>query len=145
MSESHQRQLLLFAENSKKYMDGFSSEFHREYLNTLKRRFGTKRTHSNVVYQEYISDRNHIHMNSTQWFTLTDYVKWLGKKGICKVDETEKGWFVTYIDRDPETLRRQQESEKKRKLDLDDTQRQQMFLEKQVFFISYFISNGMDF
>ncbi len=132
MSESHQRQLLLFAENSRKFMDSFSSEFTREYVNTLKRRFGTKRVHANVVYQEYISDRNHIHMNSTQWLTLTDYVKWLGRKGICVVDETEKGWFVTYIDRDPETMRRQAEAEKKRKLDLDDTQRQQMFLEKQV-------------
>ncbi len=48
------------------------------------------------------------------------------------MDETEKGWFVTYIDRDPETMRRQQEIEKKKKLDLDDRQRQQIFLEKQM-------------
>jgi hypothetical protein len=27
--------------------------------------------------------------------------------GKCKVDNTEKGWFITYIDRDPETLARQ--------------------------------------
>ena len=27
--------------------------------------------------------------------------------GICKVDQTEKGWFITYIDRDPETIERQ--------------------------------------
>ena len=113
-------------------MDEFSSEFHREYLNTLKRRFGTKRVHANIVYQEYINDRQHIHMNATRWLTLTDYVKWLGKKGICVVDETEKGWFVTYIDRDPETLKRQMEAEKKKKLDLDDRQRQQMYIEKQM-------------
>jgi DNA/RNA-binding protein KIN17 len=56
----------------------------------------------------------------------------LGRKGICVVDETEKGWFVTWIDRDPETMKRQEEIEKKKKLDLDDRQRQQMFLEKQV-------------
>lgn len=134
MSESHQRQLLLFAENSSKYMDEFSGEFNREYINTLKRRFGTKRVHANVVYQEYISDRNHIHMNATRWLTLTDYVKYLGRMGICIVDETEKGWFVTYIDRDPETLKRQAEAEKKKKLDLDDRQRQQLYLERQVSF-----------
>ena len=56
----------------------------------------------------------------------------MGRKGICVVDETEKGWFVTWIDRDPETMKRQEEIEKKKKLDLDDRQRQQMFLEKQV-------------
>ena len=55
-------------------MDSFSSEFHNEYINTLKRRFNTKRVHANIVYQEYINDRNHIHMNSTRWLTLTDYV-----------------------------------------------------------------------
>lgn len=27
--------------------------------------------------------------------------------GHCKVDETEKGWFIAYIDRDPETIERQ--------------------------------------
>ena len=27
--------------------------------------------------------------------------------GKCKVDNTEKGWFIAYIDRDPETLARQ--------------------------------------
>ena len=52
-----------------------------------------------MVYQEYISDRDHIHMNATQWETLTDFVKYLGKEGVCTVDETEKGWYVTYIER----------------------------------------------
>lgn len=132
MSESHQRQLLLFADNAGKFMDDFSSQFHREYINILKRRFGTKRVNANIVYQEYISDRDHVHMNATRWFSLTQYVKFLGRNGICHVEETEKGWFVTYIDRDPETLRRQEEAEKKKKLDLDDRQRQELYLQKQV-------------
>jgi DNA/RNA-binding protein KIN17 len=132
MSESHQRQLLLFGENANKFLDGFSSEFNTGYMTTLRRRFGTKRVHANIVYQEYINDRDHIHMNATKWLTLTDYVKYLGRKGVCVVDETEKGWFVTYIDRDPETLRRQEEADKKIKLDLDDRERQQIYLEKQV-------------
>jgi DNA/RNA-binding protein KIN17 len=132
MSESHQRQLLLFADNSSKFMDDFSREFNTEYLNTLRRRFGTKRVNANIVYQELIADRNHIHMNATKWLTLTDYVQYLGRQGHCIIDQTEKGWFVTYIDRDPEALRRQEEIEKKRKLEIDDQQRQQIYLEKQM-------------
>ena len=108
MSESHQRQLLLFAENPDKYLDSFSEEFSKGYLSLLKRQFGTKRVMANNVYQEYIHDKDHIHMNATQWETLTDFVKWLGREGHCNVDETEKGWFVTYIDRDPETIMRQE-------------------------------------
>lgn len=44
---------------------------------------GTKRVHNNIVYNEYISDREHVHMNSTQWETLTDFTKWLGREGTA--------------------------------------------------------------
>ena len=59
----------------------FYREFMEGYVELLRRRFGTKRVNANQVYQEYINDRDHIHMNSTQWETLTIFVKWLGKEG----------------------------------------------------------------
>ena len=74
-------------------------EFADGYLELLSRQFGTKRVPANRVYQDYIAHREHIHMNATEWETLTDFVKWLGREGKCVVDDTEKGWFVTYIDR----------------------------------------------
>ncbi|XP_066448192.1 DNA/RNA-binding protein KIN17 isoform X2 [Eleutherodactylus coqui] len=132
MSESHQRQLLLASENPQQFMDYFSEEFRNEFLELLRRRFGTKRVHNNIVYNEYISHREHVHMNATQWETLTDFTKWLGREGVCKVDETPKGWYIQYIDRDPETIKRQQELEKKKKQDLDDEERTAKFIEEQV-------------
>lgn len=57
MSESHQRQLLLFADHSSAYLDQFSREFGKGYCELLKRQFGTKRVNANKVYQDYISDR----------------------------------------------------------------------------------------
>ena len=132
MSESHQRQLLLFADNPDKFIDTFSKEFEDDFMLLLRRRFGTRRVHANVVYQEYISDRNHLHMNSTQWETLTEFVKWLGREGKCKVDNTEKGWFITYIDRDPETLARQKATENKEKMEMDDDEKTAKFIEKQI-------------
>lgn len=71
-------------------------------------------------------------MNATQWETLTDFTKWLGREGLCKVDETPKGWYIQYIDRDPETIRRQLELEKKKKQDLDDEEKTAKFIEEQV-------------
>ena len=56
-------------------------EFKSGYLDLLRRQFGTKRVRANNVYQEYINDRDHVHMNSTQWETLTEFVKWLGREG----------------------------------------------------------------
>ncbi|XP_067140977.1 DNA/RNA-binding protein KIN17 [Centruroides vittatus] len=131
-SESHQRQLLLFAENPYKYIDRFSKEFLDTFIELLSRRFGTKRVHANQVYQEYISDRHHLHMNATRWETLTDFVKWLGREGHCVVDYTDKGWFISYIDRDPETIRRQEALAKKEKMNLDDEERIAKFIEKQI-------------
>lgn len=132
MSEAHQRQLLLFAENPDEYVDSFSKEFEDGYCELLKRRFGTKRVHANIVYQEYIADREHVHMNSTMWETLTDFVKWLGREGKCIVDYTEKGWFVQYVDRDPETIRRQEAVRAKEKMDMDDEERTAQFIQKQI-------------
>lgn len=132
MSESHQRQLLLASENPQQFMDYFSEEFRNEFLELLRRRFGTKRVHNNVIYNEYISHREHVHMNATMWETLTDFTKWLGREGYCKVDETPKGWYIQYIDRDPETICRQQELEKKKKQELDDEERNAKFIEELV-------------
>uniref|UniRef100_A0A1B6CFY9 DNA/RNA-binding protein Kin17 WH-like domain-containing protein n=1 Tax=Clastoptera arizonana TaxID=38151 RepID=A0A1B6CFY9_9HEMI len=131
-SESHQRQLLIFADNADKYIDEFSKEFQEGYCELLKRQFGTKRVNANRVYQDYISDRNHLHMNSTQWETLTEFVKWLGREGFCVVDETEKGWFVQYIDRDPETIALQEALAKKEKMEKDDNEKLMEFIEKQI-------------
>ncbi|XP_041346944.1 DNA/RNA-binding protein KIN17-like isoform X2 [Gigantopelta aegis] len=132
MSESHQRQLLLFAENPDEYVDTFSKDFEEDYLELLRRRFGTKRVHANIVYQEYINNRDHVHMNSTMWETLTDFVKWVGKEGKCIVDYTEKGWFVAYIDRNPEAIKLMESKQKKEKMDLDDEEKTAKFIQQQI-------------
>lgn len=89
----------------------------------MRKQFGTRRVLANLVYQTYIAFRHHIHMNSTQWETLTQFVKWLGREGMCKVDETERGWYIAYIDRDPATIEKQEKLKKKEKLDTDDAER----------------------
>ena len=131
-SEAHQRQLLLFAEKPGQFLDSYSQEFESGFLNLLKRCHGTKRIFANAVYQEYIKDKEHVHMNATKWVTLTGFVKHLGKSGKCTVDETEKGWYITWIDRDPETIARQEASAKKDKLAKDDEERLAEFIKKQV-------------
>lgn len=132
MSESHQRQLLLFADAPGKFLHSFSKEFSDGYMELLRRRFGTKRTNANKIYQEYIAHKEHIHMNATRWLTLSDYVKWLGRTGQVVADETEKGWFVTYIDRSPEAMERQAKADGKEKMEKDDEERMTDFIERQI-------------
>lgn len=64
-----------------KYFFISNSGFLDDFMELLRRRFGTRRVHCNIVYNEYISDRDHTHMNSTKWETLTEFVKWLGREG----------------------------------------------------------------
>lgn len=128
-SESHQRQLLLFGENPNRFLGEYSGEFEKGFMDIVRRQYGTKRIQVNQVYQQYIKDKNHIHMNATCWYTLTGFVNYLGRKGICKVDQTEKGWFIQYIDQEEE--KRKERNAKKQKMDKDDEERIQEFIQKQ--------------
>lgn len=131
-SESHQRQMELFSQNPSKFMDTYTSQFKNDFLALLKRRFGERRVFANMVYQEYIEDKQHTHMNATIWATLNDFVKYLGREGICTVEDTERGWFISYIDRSPEVLARLAAREKKEKMELDEEERNKKLIEKQV-------------
>ncbi|WKY02923.1 hypothetical protein Q1695_016320 [Nippostrongylus brasiliensis] len=129
-SESHQRQLLLVAENTGSFLRQFSKEFEGNFMQILKTCFGTKRVRANEVYQEYIKDKGHVHMNSTIWHTLTGFVLYLGKSGKCKIDQNEKGWYIQYIDQE-EVLRKAEEA-KRMKAEKDDEERQQEMINAQV-------------
>ncbi|XP_068668290.1 KIN17-like protein [Aristolochia californica] len=132
MSESHQRQMQVFGQNPNRIIDGYSEEFESTFLEHMKRSHRFSRIAATVVYNEYIADRHHVHMNSTQWATLTEFVKHLGRTGQCKVEETPKGWFMTYIDRDSETLLKERLKNKRLKSDMHEEERQEEEIMKQI-------------
>ncbi|GKY94749.1 hypothetical protein MPSEU_000440300 [Mayamaea pseudoterrestris] len=99
--DSHLRQVKLFSSNAQGVMDRYSKEFEKMFLDNLRMRHQTVKVSANNVYQQVIQDKQHIHMNATIWATLTDFCKYLGKTGKCIVEETERGWMIQYIDRDP--------------------------------------------
>lgn len=130
MSESHQRQMLLCADNPGhmlKVTSEFSSDFLGGFLRILRLQYNGKRVKANTVYQEYIADKNHTHMNATRWHTLSGFVQWLGKTGYCKIDfvEEKNQWYLEYVDNSPETLARKAEKEKLAKSRKDDAEREQ--------------------
>lgn len=131
MSESHQRQMEVFGQNPYRIVSGYSEEFESAFLEHMKRSHRFSRVAATVVYNEYIADRHHIHMNSTEWATLTEFVKYLGRTGKCKVDETPKGWFITYIDRDSETLFKEKMKNKRKKADIAEEEKQERAIKRQ--------------
>lgn len=114
-SESHLRQMKLFSENANSIVRQKSNEFEKLFLDTLRLRHSTVMVNANNVYQEIIRDKAHVHMNATHWATLSDFVQYLGKMGKCKVEETERGWYIQYrpvmsIQQQEEALRKQQQA-----------------------------------
>ena len=131
-SESHQRQLLLFGDNPGKYLASYSQAFAKDFNAILRRQFNQKRVLANTVYQIYISDKNHVHMNATCWVTLTSYVKHLERIGYCDVEDSEKGWYITWKLVDPAEELRLAKLAKKEKLELDDEERVQEYINGQI-------------
>ena len=85
----------------------YSNQFQKEFITLLRTRHLTNRVRANTVYNEYIQDKHHVHMNATRWVTLNGFVGTMGKAGIVKVDEDEKGLWIQWIDNSPSTLSKQ--------------------------------------
>lgn len=124
--------MLVVGEHAGKHIADFSHQFQSEFVALLSRRFGTKRVRVNQVYQEYIADKHHLHMNSTRWVTLTEFCKHLGRSGVARVDETEKGWFIAWVDSSPKALAKAEASMAKERATTSDEQRERVLIAEQI-------------
>ncbi|KZO96517.1 hypothetical protein CALVIDRAFT_537284 [Calocera viscosa TUFC12733] len=64
-SEGHMRQMLIVGENAGKHISDYSMQFQHDFVQLLSKRHGTDRVKAINVYQEFIQDKNHLHMNAT--------------------------------------------------------------------------------
>jgi len=115
-----------------KVIHDYSSQFQREFVALLSQRFGTRRVLANQVYQEYIQDRHHVHMNATRWVSLSEFVKFLGRAGIVKVEGSELGWFISWVDNSATARARQDAIKKMDRAKMDDEQRARKEMDEQI-------------
>jgi DNA/RNA-binding protein KIN17 len=132
LSEGHVRAMLLVGEDPKKYIAQYSETFKKDFLTLLRTAHGEKKVYANHFYQEYIHDKEHIHMNSTKWPSLTEFVKYLGREGICRVEEGDRGLEIAWVDDSPEALRRREMVRKKEAMEKGDEERETRMLEAQI-------------
>lgn len=104
LSPSHRGRVEQMEEKgTKKVTEDFSRQFLNAFVTLLRVSHGSKSVDANKFYQEYIAnDRDHVHMNSTKWSTLTLFVKFLGKNSYVRVkqpdDQDDHGFLISYID-----------------------------------------------
>ena len=132
LSEGHVRAMLLVGEDPKKYINQYSNQFQRDFLQLLKTSHGEKKVHMNNFYQEYIRDKEHVHMNATKWPSLTEFAKHLGREGICRVEEGERGLEIQYVDNSAEAVQRREDIRRKDKLRKGDEDLEASLLDMQV-------------
>ena len=71
-------------------------------------------------------------MNATRWPSLTEFAKHLGREGLCRVEDTDKGLQIAWIDNSPEALRRQDAIRRKERQDKGDEEREQRMIREQI-------------
>lgn len=130
-SESHVRQMLVVGEDPKRAIHAYSRQFHDDFVRQLRTSHGTKPVQINHFYQEYIANKAHTHMNATQWPSLTEYAKYLGREGVCRVEETDKGLHIAWVDTSPEALKRAEAVRRKEMQDKGDEERELRLIREQ--------------
>lgn len=141
-SESHVRNMMVVGENSRKFINDFSGQFQRDFVQLLRTGHGEKKINANHFYNEYISNKSHMHLNATRWNSLTEFIQHLGREGIVRVHDDEKAQegnqkgaaalMISWIDNSPEALRRQDALRKKERQDRGDEHREQRLIEEQI-------------
>jgi hypothetical protein len=59
-----------------------------------------------------ITDKHHTHMTATKWSSLSEFVKYLGREGICLVKEDEQdGLCIAWRDTSLQAKKRRQEQQ----------------------------------
>jgi DNA/RNA-binding protein KIN17 len=46
-------------------------------------------------------------MNATHWNTLAGFCRQMASEGIFRMDETERGLYISWVDNSPKTLAKQ--------------------------------------
>lgn len=131
-SPSHMQKALAAGENFKGVQEDYSKAFLRDFIQLLKTGHRDKQIHVNKFYQEYIANKDAVHLNSTKWSSLTEFTKYLGRESICLVEEKDDGLFISWIDDSPEALKRKEALRRKELQDKGDEEREQMLLKAQI-------------
>ncbi|SCU85570.1 LAFA_0D16446g1_1 [Lachancea sp. 'fantastica'] len=98
-------------------LHNYSEQFEKDFLRLLRLSHGEKKIEANKFYNEFIQDRDHIHMNATRFTSLTKFILHLSKTGKIRLHDldgdedsidVESGKImISYIDNSFENMLRQ--------------------------------------
>lgn len=134
-TEGHLQQMKLFRGASTSIIDQYTNEFVNGFMTLLQQKGSHNKCKANAIYQEYIADRRHVHMNATIFDTLTSFVNYLDQKQLVRTAQDEKGeWWLTYVDPHVEAMRnaREENIKKRKRVEQVDEERELEHLQKEI-------------
>ena len=66
-------------------IDKYTSQFQKEFLKLLRLSHGEKKVEANKFYNEYIQDKDHVHMNATKFTSLSRFIQHLSREGKIQI------------------------------------------------------------
>lgn len=141
-SPSHLRRISKVTDQD---VENYSMEFERDFLLLLKLSHGEKWIGANKFYNEFIQDKNHIHMNATRFTSLNKFIQYLGKAGKVKVrdqgqeeenctngDVDVEQLEIRYIDRSQGNIKRKQMVEEMEARQKGEQEIKSLLLQRQI-------------
>lgn len=104
LSKSHNDKISQLSHHT---IDEYSKDFENSFLKLLRLNHSNKFINANKYYQEYIMDKEHVHLNSTKWKSLTlfcIYCQDTNKLQVRNGEGPEEHLQIRYIDRYKESL-----------------------------------------
>lgn len=96
-------------------IEEYTRVFEADFLRLLRLAHGEKKIEANKFYNEFIQDKDHIHMNATRFTSLTKFVQHLGKSkkilvhgidGDVEDDMDPGSLLISYVDNSHENVLR---------------------------------------
>lgn len=149
-SPSHVRKI---SQISQADIDEYTKQFENDFLRLMRLTHGEKKIEANKFYNEYIQDKDHVHMNATRFTSLTKFIKYLGQTGKIRVhgvdaskydkahdddnadvgDKIDMGQLtISYIDNSQRNLLRREKLQELARNEKSDQEIKKMLLQKQM-------------
>lgn len=74
---------------TKKDIQEYTQQFENNFLKLLRVSHGEKQIEANKFYNEFIQEKNHIHMNATVYTSLSKFIQHLGRSGLIRIHNLE--------------------------------------------------------
>ncbi|CCH43010.1 DNA/RNA-binding protein [Wickerhamomyces ciferrii] len=109
-SESHLKRI---KQVDSSVIDDFSKQFQSQFLANLRSHHGDKSINANRFYNQLIQQKDHIHLNSTKWSSLSQFLQDIGKQGLINVnvvdesDQSLNGVDISYVNNSSDEITRQ--------------------------------------